>query len=782
MLRKEYKFIIGLIGVVFVFFSSFIFLGKIPFPGDLLVSGYNPWRTYSFLGFGPGGMPNKAQYFDVLRQLYPWKILTIESLRHFTVPLWNPYNFSGSPLLANNQSAVWYPLNLLYFLLPMTLAWGLLVMLQPLLGSIGTYFFTRKIGVGKWGSLLSAVAYGYCLFQSVFIEYNTIGHVIALLPWTLLGLELLLSNRKIAGYFLFVGSLVFSFFAGHIQIWGFSVIFILAYVLFRFLVVKKKILFGLEVGILFLIGVALTGIQSIPTFELIGHAARVSQNYPFLIKNLLIQPYQTLLLLIPDLFGNPATRNYLFSDSYPGNAMYIGMLPFLFALFAITKIRVHRQIRFFTSTAIVLLLFLVRTPFTELFYKLQIPFFSTGSPSNALFLLSFSLAVLTGFGLDYYIQEKNKKVLRIAIALLVVIGLILLLSRIFHLQISYKNTVFSLLLAGVSGFVVVFGYLFPKKKTIITCVIIVITIADLFYFFQKFNPFVKPVLVYPPVGITTTLQQLTQNQRVWSYGDATVDPNVLSVYHIQDPTGYDPLYPKVYGEFISSSQDGNIRTTFTNQSRSDAVIAPAFHEEDLTRNPYRFKILDATSVGYILSKEILSTDFLTQRHWKLTTSQDGWNIYQNISALPHAYIVGSYNTYTDANDFSKKFYANTFDVHSLVLLEKPVGNIMLTQADVRIIRYSPEQVAIKTITNGTGLLVLTDTYFPGWNASIDGKQVPILKANYTFKAVKIPAGVHTVTFSYQPSSFSTGLTLTIMGVVGFFIMLFIVKRRNYRYE
>ena len=116
MKPKELIFVFfTLFFIVAVFFYRIFFQGLNPMPGDLLVSEYNPWSRYSYLGYVAGAVPSKVQYFDVLRQIYPWKTLAINIFKEGLIPLWNPYNFSGSPLLANFQSAVFYPLNIFYF-------------------------------------------------------------------------------------------------------------------------------------------------------------------------------------------------------------------------------------------------------------------------------------------------------------------------------------------------------------------------------------------------------------------------------------------------------------------------------------------------------------------------------------------------------------------------------------------------------------------------------------------------------------------------------------------
>ena len=128
-----------LIFVVWFIFSSPYFLkGLSPFPSDYQVNSFSPWSSYKELA---GPVKNAAQP-DLITQIYPWKNLVIEQWKAGQIPLWNPYSFAGTPLLANFQSAVFSPFNLLFFLpLKFIDSWSILVLLQPLFAGIFTYFF-----------------------------------------------------------------------------------------------------------------------------------------------------------------------------------------------------------------------------------------------------------------------------------------------------------------------------------------------------------------------------------------------------------------------------------------------------------------------------------------------------------------------------------------------------------------------------------------------------------------------------------------------------------------
>src|SRR3989344_121803 len=106
---------------------------QLPFPGYLLTGRFYPFNTQSWSQY-PVGVPYKDFVnSDAVRQTYPWRWLAISQLQKGRMPWWNPYSFSGTPLLANLQSAALYPLNGIYWLLPFSVAWSIQVLAQPIL-------------------------------------------------------------------------------------------------------------------------------------------------------------------------------------------------------------------------------------------------------------------------------------------------------------------------------------------------------------------------------------------------------------------------------------------------------------------------------------------------------------------------------------------------------------------------------------------------------------------------------------------------------------------------
>ena len=96
---------------------------------------------------------------------------------------------------------------------------------------------------------------------------------------------------------------------------------------------------------------------------------------------------------------------------------------------------------------------------------------------------------------------------------------------------------------------------------------------------------------------------------------------------------------------------------------------------------------------------------------------------------------------------------------------------------VEIKKYTPNFIAIQTVSTASSFLVLTDSYYPGWEAKIDGNETHIFRTDYTFRGVKIPEGRHEVTFTYRPKSFRYGVYAAIIGIIGMIFLLIYKKRK-----
>jgi hypothetical protein len=150
----------------------------------------------------------------------------------------------------------------------------------------------------------------------------------------------------------------------------------------------------------------------------------------------------------------------------------------------------------------------------------------------------------------------------------------------------------------------------------------------------------------------------------------------------------------------------------------------------------------------------------TEGHYRLVHSGDV-KIYENLAVLPRALVVHRTEIVPDADLVIARLREPAFDPARTGLLAEGEALDGSGRGDAHITRYEPEWVTIDVATDAPGYLLLTDTYYPGWQATVDGQPAPILRANLMFRAVPVSAGHHTVEFHYRPVSFRTGLWVSL---------------------
>lgn len=139
-------------------------------------------------------------------------------------------------------------------------------------------------------------------------------------------------------------------------------------------------------------------------------------------------------------------------------------------------------------------------------------------------------------------------------------------------------------------------------------------------------------------------------------------------------------------------------------------------------------------------------------------------VYLNLSSLPRAFFVNRYEV-ADGLSILNKIATLSFDPRDVVyFMEDPSLQIEPPHpaAKVEFVRYGMQDFEIQTTTGGNNLLFLSETYYPGgWKAFIDGKETPIFRANYLFRAVVVPGGIHRLEMKFEPTGFSTGKNLSL---------------------
>lgn len=741
--------IILLLILAFIFYWPFFLLGKIPVPADTIVGMYHPWRDQVWNGYETGVPVKNFLITDPVRQQYVWRKLAVDQMKRGSLPLWNPYSFSGTPLLANIQSAPFYPLNILFAVFSFPVSWGILITLQTVLASLFLYLYLRHIRLGVIASLFGSLSFGFSGFTISWLEWNTIIHVALWLPLLLLAVEKLIKKITIFWILIFVGATISQILAGHVQTLFYSQIIIHLYIagkLFGGIItssISKRNLSKLFVlfALSDLVAVLITSIAWIPAVQFILLSARSFDQGSFLREGWFI-PWQNLIqFLIPDFFGHPSTLNYFGVWNYGEFIGFIGIIPLLFALFSLVFLP-NRKVFFFGSLLFLSLLFALPTPVAYLPYLRSIPFLSSSQPTRLLFIMDFSLSILAAYGIQEFLYSKYRhRIQWILLTIVVLFGIVMGIVYVFphsisgftdnQIRIARHNSILPLGIFIVSSLII----LAIKNGRLLKVGIfflLLLTVFDLFRFGWKFIPFTSREWLFPKTAGTELIISSSDYGRIQAVDRRIFPPNFTDAYHIYDVSGYDPLYLLRYGQFVASWE------------RKAPDIGKAAFNRILTPQNYDHFIANLLGVEYILSlKE------LPRINGDLIFHKGETFVYKNKAAFPRAFLVYSVIQAGNAQDAIEKLYQFQDKLREVAIVEKDInlsGKSDNQGKDPVIEVYEENYIKINVRSQSLGLLILSDTYYPTWKVYVDGVQQELLRADFVLRAVSVPEGNHIVEF------------------------------------
>lgn len=744
MKLKNSYLLLFVISVIF-FFGSFFFRGSIPVPSDTIVGLYHPFRDLYAKEY-PRGVPFKNfAITDPVRQQYLWKELTISLEKNLSLPLWNPYNFAGTPLLANFQSGAFYPLNLIFLLSPFYLSWSIFIILQPLLAGIFLFFYLRNLNLGQRASLLGSITFAFSGFAVSWLEWGNVIHTGLWLPLILLSIDKIIyvKDKKIWSLVLLL-SLALSFFAGHLQIFFYTFLLSSAYLLARVIKQKRSIKSLLNFIYVFIAFVVLTLIQWIPTLQFISLSGRnIDQDWR--IAGWFI-PWENLVQFIsPDFFGNPATLNYWGTWNYGEFIGYVGIFSLIMALYAII-IKKDKRVIFFAGVLFIALILALPTIFAKIPYKFSFPLISTSQPTRLIFIIDFALSVLAAYGFEYFLKSQSKKLMSLILVVFAAALGGLWYFVIFNpiniplenIAVSKNNLILPSLLFLLSSFLIATFILFSRHLKALTIfipiILILVLFLDLFRFGNKYLTFSKAEYLFPQTNVINFLQSDKEQFRIMATDSRIFPPNFSSIYRIQSIDGYDPLYLLRYGEFSAALGRGQPN-----------IDSPFGFNRIITPQNFRSPLVDLLNVKYILSFNNI------EKHPKIKkVFQDGeTSVYLNENYLPRAFFVKYTYLAKDKQDAINALHSE-YPLSDRAVVENipdvAVFNKEWATGSAEIKTYEENKVIIETSTPGEGFLVLSDNFYPIWKVKIDNVESEIYLTNYSFRGVIVPGGKHRVEF------------------------------------
>jgi hypothetical protein len=316
---------------------------------------------------------------------------------------------------------------------------------------------------------------------------------------------------------------------------------------------------------------------------------------------------------------------------------YIGMIPLLFAIFSITNLkrsdptsqgRTLRNIRnFYIGVILVSLALSLKTPVANILLWLKIPVLSSSSPARIIGIISFSLAVLSASGLDFFLERFKEKKQRgfyqasgIVATTLVGMWIWSLASTNTNASIAHHNLILPsiIFLVAIIGCVAIQKMGNKKEIIIVSCFLFLVSSFDLFRFHHKFTPFTDATYFYPTIPVIDFLEQ--RPGRVFGLFDA----NMNLPFRIQTIEGYDPLVLKDYVRYSSQAETGEMDVPI----RTSAVQFPKNGKNTI-------RILNEIGVKYVVQPTIHGAAPWELHLWEypgqfnLIYHDDQYEVYEN---------------------------------------------------------------------------------------------------------------------------------------------------------
>lgn len=739
--------------------------------------------------------------FDLFNYFFPGKVFAAEALWRGELPLWNPGVFFGAPFLANVQMGVLYPPNLLFLLWEFPRAVAISQWLHLSAGAAGMYLLCRRVWrLAPFPSAAGALAFGGGGFFGAHMGHLNQVHAGIWLPWLALCqfrlAAQLPSFHRSAPWLVAGGAVVaLQLTAGHTQEVYYS-LFALGLLAAGFTLLPpawapRRIGHLAALAVMVANGAFIAAAQLIPTLELSGLSYR--QGGVSLEEAAAFGVERTNLLesLLPTFW------------SIPGQEVtgYVGVTALVLALGAAAS-RARRTVVALAALSLFAIA-LTLGPYTPLFPVLHqwAPMFSSfRAPGRWLLISSFALAGLAAHGLDALRYSRShayreRATALFALAAAAMAGLVVLFAwrseQVHAIHWLPHGRVLVLWLGAALG-TLALGVLSATSQRPWAAAVLVGVLALETGFAAREMEYNRPgdQSLYrdrPAIaalgaaqgggalGGSRTLSLAVEERldgerlrRTVPEGDGeyrryaamreVLRPNLGTVYGLPSIDGYDggllPLHDYALFKSVLVPHETPV-PHFT-------LAAQAPLQPDA-------RLLGALNVGQLV------TDGRNVRpgvDWTLReTAGSAALLYENRLVQPRAMLVQDAVVEPDPRRAVELL--RTLDLARTALIERPLpagtlpvagpastaGQVGLAGA-ATIVRYDAGALEIESNSAVPALLVISDTYYPGWRASIDGNAAPLLRANLLFRAVPVPAGLHRVRVWYDPLSVKLGFVVT----------------------
>ena len=676
---------------------------------------------------------------EAASQAYAWLHYWVASIRGGTLPLWDPYTFSGHPFAGEMQTQAFYPLHLLFLLVPMggngevlARAFEIWFVFSHFLGACFMFALARELGLGRFPALVS----GLCFSLGNFLAISSWPHFWEAGIWLPLVLLFLLravragDKRRLAGNAVLSGLVLgLSILAGGLQIAMAAALVVVTAGVFAGFTRSGKGRWtraALAVGVTAVAGFAAGAVQLFASMEYSqvalrwitgGPAQPASQAIPYAYLGDHLWPQGIIGMLVPHAFGG---------NLGPGEVWavptYIGVLPVLAAAIGIWKCWGQPWVRYLAGVAVVAFVYSLG-PFSLLHGALYalVPWLSLAREADRfMFLASFALAILAGFGIEALLAESAsatawtglRRVLGWGVA---VYGVAMAIAATLG-QPAIPQVWFSIVMILASAGLLLF-VTYGHRGLAVKVLMVALLLFDLSAFFpsavNKIEAARKNADEFEKLQSLRGAAEFLKSQPGLFRVQVVAEPrlNIGDMYQVQWMVGTGVTMVKDYVDLLGRIDLLNVR--------------------------YVVRSASATEPGAVVYQD------------------SAWKVYENPSAYPRAWIV--HETVEDSaapGDARRVASVST----ALAADLEPVSQGAAEEVTFRA--YEADRMVMDVHAGGRGLMVLSEVFYPGWHARVNGSPARIYKVDGALRGIVVPGGDSRVVMEYAPASLLVGGILT----------------------
>jgi len=675
---------------------------------------------------------------------YSWLHFWVSSLGQGRIPLWDPYAFCGRPFAGEMLPSAFYPLHLAFLLVPFNhnglfspRLYNETFILTHLLCAYFTFALIRELGLSRFAAYIGACCFslGGMLVRMIWLPFVEAG---IWLPAICFFLVKALNAERIGkavreaslsglclGLSILTGGLHFSIMQG---------IVVITAVVYYGVGRSQWLRLALLVAVVLAVAGGAGAVQLIPSYEYGKHSLRFIDGGPFPAAEKIpyhrlhpgMWPQSIASVLFPTAFGFKLGGG----EAWP---IYIGVLPLLFAITAVWRCWSNLWVRYLAGLAVLAFAYSLGefSPLHGALYAI-VPFLWTvRSASRFIYLVTFALAILAAFGLDSLLEHAGENaawsVARRILKWVAIAGAAALLVPAIFAQVSPDTWVlYSLLLILVSC--ALYSFLTTHQAgSGVRVLLAVFILFDLSAFnWGELN-------IHAPSKPNEQLEQIISLRGVAGFLKSRSE-----LARVQVAVAPEPNIGDAYGVQSVWGGGGTVLTGFSRLLQN---------HEDLLNVRYVVKPVTATEPAPLYQ-------------------DGGWKVFENPRAFPRAWIVHEARVEASDDAVFRRLDDASVDLHKVAVLDAPLPEALEPEARadeaVRFRSYEPDRLVLDAETGSVGLLVLSELYYPGWRANLNGRPFEIRKVDGALRGILLPRGTSHITLEYAPVTFYVGATLSLV--------------------